>query len=512
MPTKVTKEIQRTSLLPFVPYVLVTTLLLVGLPLALALFLSAPPLELPFLITTVACTALSMALGRVGAEVWQRRPQARDVVFFDLTLWGFLRRVWNQRRIIAHVERLAVMSSGPGVLGRDEHTKSLKRLARALESGDPYTHGHSDRVARHAYMVARTLKLPKQTCDRIRLAGALHDVGKVLTPREILTKPHRLSDEEFEIIKRHPVDGAAMVDELEDPELTAIVRHHHERIDGTGYPSGLARDAIPLGARIMAVADTFDAITSHRPYRPPRVHKDAIRILENEAGRQLDPAVVEAFITYYTGKRGIRLWTLLTTSAPRLAELSLTGLQRAAASTVVSAGAAGMVVGGSLLPTVGDRAASRIERSEGQAISTEEGSGTSPTASDVALGLSGGSSGRGTNGSKPPRSRGSSKKRAAHSRGRGRGPGSHGKPQLPAAANRPEKGPKPPKEKPVGATPPNEVPGPPKDDAPKTEPSTEELKPPEAPAPSKEDKPAPPKPATGKAAPAPDSKPSNEDD
>src|SRR5690348_4668252 len=136
----------------------------------------------------------------------------------------------------------------------------LTELAEALEAGDPYTRNHSRRVARYASMVAERLGLSAEEVDRIRTAAMVHDVGKVRTPIEVLHKPGRLTEEEYAIIKAHPVDGAHLVEALGDDRLTAIVRHHHERLDGRGYPDGLSGEEIPLGARIIAVADTFDAI------------------------------------------------------------------------------------------------------------------------------------------------------------------------------------------------------------------------------------------------------------
>jgi hypothetical protein len=144
----------------------------------------------------------------------------------------------------------------------------------------------------------------------------VHDVGKIKTPREVLTKPGRLDDSEFETVKHHPVDGAAMVRNLGDAEITAMVRHHHERLDGTGYPDRLAGEEIPLGARIIAVADTFDAMTSSRPYRAACRHKKALDVLAKEAGAQLDPAPVAAFMRYYSGKRSVG-WTSLAAAAPQ---------------------------------------------------------------------------------------------------------------------------------------------------------------------------------------------------
>jgi hypothetical protein len=157
-------------------------------------------------------------------------------------------------------------------------------------------------------MIARRMGLPRAEVARIRVAAAIHDVGKIDTPKEILHKPGALTVEEYEVIKKHPSDGARMAAGLRDAELTSMVRHHHERLDGTGYPSGLSAEEIPLGARIIAVADTFDAITAARPYRPASPHKIAIDILRNETGTQLDPAVVRAFCSHYAGLRSLALW------------------------------------------------------------------------------------------------------------------------------------------------------------------------------------------------------------
>jgi hypothetical protein len=154
--------------------------------------------------------------------------------------------------------------------------------------------------------------LSDEEVDRIRAAAAVHDVGKLHVPREVLNKPGPLTDEEFEQVKRHAAEGAALVACLGDAELAAIVRHHHERVDGTGYPDGLSADAIPLGARIVAVADTFDAIIATRPYRPAAPHKRAIDALMDGSGTQLDPDVVNAFLSRYSSNSGLlAVWAAL---------------------------------------------------------------------------------------------------------------------------------------------------------------------------------------------------------
>src|SRR6185312_2916846 len=230
---------------------------------------------------------------------------------------GWIRR-WRQERELANATRLLHLA-GTDAARDGEHDELsiaqrehlLHQLAGALEGQDVYLNGHSRRVARHATMIARGMGLPNEEVARIRAAAAVHDVGKLRTPKAILNKPGRLTDEEFEVIKLHPVDGADMVAALGDPELTRIVRHHHERLDGAGYPDRLRGEEIPLGARIIAVADTFDAITSARPYREAAPHQKAIDILRTEAGTQLDPEAVRSFLAYYSGSRPTVVWAII---------------------------------------------------------------------------------------------------------------------------------------------------------------------------------------------------------
>jgi putative nucleotidyltransferase with HDIG domain len=221
---------------------------------------------------------------------------------------GWIHR-WSTERRVAVAVRLLHGSEGAGDMTRGRRAELLSELAAELEARDPYTHGHSRRVARHAVIIAIRMGLSDLQVSRIRAAAALHDVGKINTPRAVLHKPGRLTDIELELIELHPVDGAEIVSTLGDPELTAMVRHHHERLDGTGYPDGLSGDEVPLGARIIAVADTFDAITSTRPYRPARNHDTAMEILDEEAGPRLDSAGVRALQAYYAESPMRPLWT-----------------------------------------------------------------------------------------------------------------------------------------------------------------------------------------------------------
>ena len=305
----------------FLPHSLIATFVVMILPslMVTAIAPAGPPVVV--LLSVGLAMGTSVTLAVLGAALWKRHPGSQDMVFGDLMVWGWLRRVRAERRL---AEAHALLGSeglagGARMLSSEERCEMLQQLAAMLEARDAYTYGHSRRVTRHSERVARELGLPDKQVAKVRIAAALHDVGKVHTPRELLTKPGRLTDAEFELIKKHPGDGAEMVAEVGDPEITSMVRHHHERLDGTGYPDGLVAAEIPLGARIISVADTFDAMTSIRPYRPASKHKKALDVLAKEAGTQLDPAVVAAFMRYYSGKRSVAWSALLITAPHRVA-------------------------------------------------------------------------------------------------------------------------------------------------------------------------------------------------
>jgi hypothetical protein len=179
---------------------------------------------------------------------------------------------------------------------RAQQLTILGDLSSALESKDPYTHGHSQRVERHSVRTAEQLGLSIEQLAEIRRAARLHDVGKIRVPHRILRKPSALTPEERKVIEQHTVVGAWLVSNVCKRDIVLAVRHHHERWDGRGYPDGLSGENIPLYARVIAVADAFDAMTSSRPYRLAYDSRTAIDILEAEAGAQFDPAVVRAFV------------------------------------------------------------------------------------------------------------------------------------------------------------------------------------------------------------------------
>lgn len=173
---------------------------------------------------------------------------------------------------------------------------TIRLLVNAIDAKDSYTAGHSDRVAMYARHIAETMQQSEEFCDQIYLTGLVHDVGKIGVPDSVLQKPGKLTEEEFESIKLHPVTGHAILQHLADfSYVLPGVLHHHEAVDGSGYPDGLKQNEIPLQARILAVADAYDAMTSDRPYRDGMPTEKAEAIIANGAGSQWDKDCVKAF-------------------------------------------------------------------------------------------------------------------------------------------------------------------------------------------------------------------------
>jgi putative two-component system response regulator len=173
----------------------------------------------------------------------------------------------------------------------------VETMAQALDARDPYTAGHSLRVASYAHSLAREMGLTAEQSENIRIAAQLHDIGKIGIPDEVLQKPGRLTPEEYGLIKLHPQIGRKILEKVGRFEgLLTVVELHHENYDGTGYPYGLMRNQVPMEARIVHVADSFDAMTSTRSYRPALPLQAAIQEIENNIGFQFDPAIARAFL------------------------------------------------------------------------------------------------------------------------------------------------------------------------------------------------------------------------
>jgi diguanylate cyclase (GGDEF)-like protein/putative nucleotidyltransferase with HDIG domain len=224
------------------------------------------------------------AAGRNCVRTWQ--PVCRDAQE-------------EARRRNDMVENLQTEITALSLQSKETFVQSTHGLVQALEARDPYTKSHSVNVTRYAVAIAETMHLAAEEVAVIRSAAIVHDIGKIGVPDAILRKPGALTPDEQRIMAEHVVIGARILGRMRFLEHEIpIVHHHHERWDGRGYPDGLAREAIPLGARVLAVADTLDAITSDRPYRAARPLWQAVQILLEQSGSQFDPEVVDALVEW----------------------------------------------------------------------------------------------------------------------------------------------------------------------------------------------------------------------
>ena len=179
----------------------------------------------------------------------------------------------------------------------DIYFEVLAALAEAIEAKDHSTRGHSERMVKFVTFVAKNLGMNKQELKDLEMAAVLHDVGKIGIDKSVFLKPGKLTPEEYEVIKKHSTIGANIISRVSFLKGAAeYVRHHHERWDGTGYPDKLKADAISLGARILAVVDSFDAMMSERPYKKPMTLAEAFAELRKNSGGQFDAKVVEEFL------------------------------------------------------------------------------------------------------------------------------------------------------------------------------------------------------------------------
>ncbi|HEY6837650.1 MAG TPA: HD domain-containing phosphohydrolase [Geobacteraceae bacterium] len=222
-------------------------------------------------------------------------PTAIDAIN-SCEVFRFIVKPWNNEALLETVHE---------GINRYRLTQSLRRedeavfrsLGQTIELKDRYTKGHCDRVASYALMIAEGLNLAEEFQESIKQGSWLHDCGKIGIPEAVLNFEGTLNEREFETIRKHPIWGAEVARQADLPkEVINIILYHHERFDGQGYPHGLAGEAIPLEARIVAVADTYDALTSDRPYHKAFHWQKALGILEEIKGRCLDPALVEIFL------------------------------------------------------------------------------------------------------------------------------------------------------------------------------------------------------------------------
>jgi putative nucleotidyltransferase with HDIG domain len=238
---------------------------------------------------SVLCTPLNVAGKVLGALYLDTPTEQADFDEHDLELLKTIARqaalALHRAQLVENLERL--------FLG------SIETLVATVEAKDIYTYGHSARVSKLARLTAERLGRPKAEVEQIKIAGLLHDIGKIGIPESILGKETHLTFEEWAYVRSHPEIGESIIRQMGSDRLEGvqqIVRHHHERLDGSGYPDGLKGDAIPFGACVLAVADTYDAITSNRPYRTPHTPEEAVTELWRHAGTRFRTDIVEAFV------------------------------------------------------------------------------------------------------------------------------------------------------------------------------------------------------------------------
>ena len=179
----------------------------------------------------------------------------------------------------------------------DLFIKLVRVMINALDTKSPWTKGHSERVSKYSEQIAIEMQIDEEDVRDIKLAGLLHDIGKIGTYDHLLEKTGKLTRQEFAIVKKHPEQGANILKDIKQLDnIVPYIKHHHEKFDGKGYPNNLCSSDIPLGARILHVADSFDSMTSDRPYRKSPGIKFALRELDQNKGKQFDNEVVEAFV------------------------------------------------------------------------------------------------------------------------------------------------------------------------------------------------------------------------
>ena len=352
------------SVKPFFAHALAATAGVIVLPLLVVFgLLAVLEPDPPVLLAAVVGVALAVAAMVIGNALWSRRPEAADIGFSELMLWHWARRRHAEDELAHGARLLGLDRSGQPIddvrIAPDQQLQVLKDLTAALESKDPYTHGHSQRVERHAYRTAAAMGLSAEDIEDLRKAAALHDVGKIRVPDRILRKAGPLTDDERVVVEEHAVVGAWMVSSVGNADVIAAVRHHHERWDGAGYPDGLAGSDIPLFSRVITVADAYDAITSSRPYRASAGRDEAVEELRAGAGTHFDPDVVESFVEALPSRVPLAAGLFLMLGGPgRIArQIAMWFRRLGAGSLTPAAGATGaaIVLGASIFtPNVVD--------------------------------------------------------------------------------------------------------------------------------------------------------------
>lgn len=262
------------------------------------------------MITATVDTQVAVQCMKQGAYDYITKPfELEDVTISVARALEKRRLELKNKEYQQHLEEKVAEQAGKI---RTSFLNAVTSLAYALEAKDAYTSGHSQRVADISAAIARELDLPPDKIDKLKLAGLVHDIGKIGINESVLNKPGPLTEREFEQVRRHPEIGELILSPIVDSaEILESVRNHHERYDGKGYPDALSKEQVPLGARILTVSDAYEAMTSERPYRSKMSDGEACEEIRRNRGIQFDPEVVDAFFRSKDnlatkGKRGQR--------------------------------------------------------------------------------------------------------------------------------------------------------------------------------------------------------------
>jgi putative nucleotidyltransferase with HDIG domain len=251
--------------------------------------------------TAVTDTNIAIQCMKNGAYDYVNKPFNLDEVAITVDRALEKRRLELENR--DYQQHLEQMVTEQAQKIRASHLNAIAALAYALEAKDWYTSGHSQRVAEISANIAKAMGISQAGVEKIRVAGLIHDIGKIGVRESVLNKPSQLTMDEYQHIRSHSTIGERILSPIvEDRETLLMVRHHHEHCDGTGYPDGLVGEQIPVGARILAVADAYDAMTSIRPYRDAMSIETAYTEIEQNKGTHFDSTVVDAFLVIKKGQ------------------------------------------------------------------------------------------------------------------------------------------------------------------------------------------------------------------
>ncbi len=251
-------------------------------------------------LAMIASVLLTAAAFAAGSKIWANQPESFGYSFADLMLWHWVRREWAEEKLVRNARVLGYDRQGRFIgkndISPERQLAAARAIGAALDAKSSYTIEHSKRVEKHARDMAVALGLNEEETQELATAAALHDIGNLRVPEHVIRKAGELTLEERSTIEGHVLLGAIMAFDAGGETVVRGVRHHHERWDGNGYPSGLKGDKIPLFARVIGIAEAYDAMTSTRPYRQSFTQDQAVTVLREESGSQFDAALVETFV------------------------------------------------------------------------------------------------------------------------------------------------------------------------------------------------------------------------